>query len=208
MHRLRRRPRWLELAWWTHLRHDYPDRLAVFAALAALGLAVGGYLSVAALGNGGSPVAGPPAAKAAPASSRSASAGSAADPRTVYRRRVVVRNGQGQTETVSRLIADPRTTTVVQPQTVVNGETAPARTVIRSETAPARTVVRSETAPARTVIQNQTAPAQTVTRTETAPARTVTVTGPGTTVTRTVVVTTTLTVTEPAVTVTVTLPIP
>ncbi len=172
------RPRWLYPGWWRYLRDVYPDRLAVFGVLGALLLGFAGYASVAALGNG-TPTVGAPVTlttKQSVVSKRPATwtriaAGGVVDPRTVYQRQAVLLDGKAVT--ISRVVTDPLTTTVVKPRTFVQSETAPGQTVIRSQTGPTQTV--TVTGPTTTVTRTVVV---TTTSTVTKPALTVTVTLP------------------------------
>jgi hypothetical protein len=161
--------RWFDPGWWGHVRYYYPERLLVAGSLVALALAVGGYLSVSALGrsaNGAGLLTTTRGGRVrvlhvvrtlAQVETRTLPGGTLVTTqrsvryKPIYRRRVVLRNGKPVTVekrvgrravTVSHVVTHAHTTTVVQSRTQTVSQT---QTVTHTETGPTRTVTLSVT---------------------------------------------------------------
>jgi hypothetical protein len=162
--------RWADPGWWGYLRYEYPERLLVAGALAAVVLAVAGYLSVAAFGNRGTASVGLLTTTAnghvrvlhvvrtlAQVETRTLPGGTRVKVqrfvhyKPVYRRKVVLVNGKPVTVkkligrravTVSNVVTSSRTSTVVQSHTQTVSQT---QTVTRTQSSPSQTVTVSVT---------------------------------------------------------------
>jgi hypothetical protein len=144
--------RWFDPGWWRQLGYSYPEHLVVFGGLLAVGLAVGGYVSVSALGSEGS------ADRSALISTISKEGGGAAEGvgaeqvvRTGVETRPLSDTGgerliRTRPVTVSHVVTRTRTVTVVQSRTLNQ-----THTVVRTKPSRSRTVTVTVAGPTHTV---------------------------------------------------------
>ena len=166
--------------WWSDSRYYYPERLLVFGGLLAILLAVAGYLTVSAIGND-SPGSGvglltttekgrvqtlQVVRTLAQLTTRTLPGGVKVQRsvryKPIYRRHVVFVNGKAVTVkklvgrkavTVSHVVTNARTSTVVQSRTqTVN------QTVVRTQTSPSQTITASVTVTAPGTTLTETVP--------------------------------------------------